>query len=71
MLEEKPAAGGAAKTEHPFAKAPRLGTSTGAYLLAVMQPEPIAKLGGEVRPYLPGPSLPPADDRPAVPAVRF
>src|SRR3954468_7339934 len=45
VLEEKSAVGGAAKTEFPFAKAPRLGTSTGAYLLGVMQPELIAKLG--------------------------
>src|SRR5688572_20952634 len=44
VLEEKSAVGGAAKSEYPFAKAPRLGTSTGAYLLGVMQPELIAKL---------------------------
>src|SRR5258705_4386706 len=47
VLEEKLAVGGAAKTEYPFAKAPRLGTSTGAYLLGVMQPELIAKLGAK------------------------
>jgi phytoene dehydrogenase-like protein len=45
VLEEKSAVGGAAKTEFPFAKAPKLGTSTGAYLLGVMPPELIAKLG--------------------------
>ena len=45
VLEEKAIVGGAAKTEYPFARAPRLGTSTGAYLLGVMQPELIAKLG--------------------------
>src|SRR6266478_8361938 len=45
MLEEKASVGGAAKTEYPFAKAPGLGTSTGAYLLGVMPPELIAKLG--------------------------
>jgi phytoene dehydrogenase-like protein len=45
VLEEKSAAGGAAKTEYPFPKAPKLATSTGAYLLGVMQPELIAKLG--------------------------
>jgi phytoene dehydrogenase-like protein len=45
VLEEKPAVGGAAKTEYPFARAPRLGTSTGAYLLGVMPPELIATLG--------------------------
>lgn len=44
VLEEKSAIGGAAKTEYPFAKAPKLGTSTGAYLLGVMQPELIEKL---------------------------
>ena len=47
VLEEKSAVGGAAKTEFPFAKAPHLGTSTGAYLLGVMQPELIAKLGAK------------------------
>ena len=47
VLEEKDAVGGAAKTEYPFAKAPKLGTSTGAYLLGVMQPELIAKLGAK------------------------
>jgi phytoene dehydrogenase-like protein len=45
VLEEKSSVGGAAKTEYPFARAPGLGTSTGAYLLGVMQPELIAKLG--------------------------
>src|SRR4051812_25210333 len=45
VLEEKATVGGAAKTEYPFANAPKLGTSTGAYLLGVMQPELIAKLG--------------------------
>src|SRR5450755_4608526 len=44
-LEEKSEVGGAAKTERPFQKAPGLGTSTGAYLLGVMPPELIAKLG--------------------------
>jgi phytoene dehydrogenase-like protein len=44
VFEEKAAIGGAAKTEYPFAKAPKLGTSSGAYLLGVMPPELIAKL---------------------------
>ena len=44
VLEGKAAVGGAAKTEHPFAHAPRLGTSTGAYLLGLMPPELVAKL---------------------------
>ena len=47
VLEEKPVVGGAARTEHPFGKAPKLGTSTGAYLLGVMQPELIEKLGAK------------------------
>ena len=47
VLEEKPVIGGAARTEHPFPKAPNLGTSTGAYLLGVMQPELIEKLGAK------------------------
>jgi phytoene dehydrogenase-like protein len=45
VLEEKSEVGGAAKTERPFKKAPQLGTSTGAYLLGVMPPELMAKLG--------------------------
>jgi phytoene dehydrogenase-like protein len=45
VLEEKSAIGGAAKTEYPFPNAPKLGTSTGAYLLGVMPPELLAKLG--------------------------
>src|SRR3954464_11230464 len=49
VLEEKETVGGAAKTEYPFAKAPKLGTSTGAYLLGVMQPELIAKLGARFK----------------------
>src|SRR5947209_19337181 len=49
VLEEKQVVGGAAKTEYPFAKAPGLGTSTGAYLLGVMQPELIEKLGAKFK----------------------
>ncbi|MGQ0464570.1 MAG: phytoene desaturase family protein [Sporichthyaceae bacterium] len=37
--------GGAARTEYPFPKAPRLGQSTGAYLLGLMPPELVAELG--------------------------
>jgi len=44
VLEEKATIGGAAKTEYPFAKAPKLGISSGAYLFGIMQPELIAKL---------------------------
>ena len=45
VLEAKNAVGGACKTEYPFAAAPGLGTSTGAYLLGVMPPELIKLLG--------------------------
>jgi phytoene dehydrogenase-like protein len=44
VLEEKPQIGGASKTEYPFAKAPGLGTSTGAYLLGLMPPELLTAL---------------------------
>ena len=43
-LEEREVVGGAARTERPFAKAPGLGTSTGAYLLGLMPPELLEKL---------------------------
>lgn len=39
VVEEKPVVGGAVRTEHPFASAPKLGASTGAYLLGLMPPE--------------------------------
>ena len=39
VLEEKDQVGGAVKTERPFAKVPKLATSTGAYLLGLMPPE--------------------------------
>ncbi len=45
VLEEKSIIGGAVRTEKPFTKAPNLGTSTGAYLLGLMQPELVQKLG--------------------------
>ena len=45
VVEEKAVIGGAVRTERPFQKAPGLSTSTGAYLLGVMPPELIAKLG--------------------------
>lgn len=48
VLEDKPVVGGAVRTERPFAKAPNLATSTGAYLLGVMQPELLARLGVSV-----------------------
>ena len=48
VVEEKTAIGGACKTERPFALAPDLRTSTGAYLLGLMPPELVAKLGIDV-----------------------
>jgi phytoene dehydrogenase-like protein len=48
VLEEKSAVGGAAKTEYPFAKAPGLGISSGAYLLGLMPPELMSELGLEL-----------------------
>src|SRR3954466_14897997 len=48
VLEEKEGVGGAAKTERPFARAPGLSTSTGAYLLGLMPPELIQKLGVDI-----------------------
>ncbi len=44
VLEEKSVAGGAARTERPFARAPHLATSTGSYLLGLMPPELLAEL---------------------------
>jgi phytoene dehydrogenase-like protein len=44
VLEEQATIGGAAKTEYPFAKAPKLGVSSGAYLFGIMPPELISKL---------------------------
>src|SRR5499426_2894538 len=44
VFEEQTTVGGAAKTEYPFAKAPKLGISSGAYLFGLMPPELIAKL---------------------------
>src|SRR5213080_3437072 len=48
VLEEKEQVGGACKTERPFAKAPELGTSTGAYLLGLVPPELLATLQVEL-----------------------
>jgi len=45
VLESRAQLGGAVKTEYPFSKAPLLGTSTGSYLLGVMPPELLKKLG--------------------------
>src|SRR5467141_4353496 len=51
VLEEKDVVGGAARTERPFARVPGLSASTGAYLLGLMPPELLTKLGVE-RPLL-------------------
>ena len=48
VLEEKSILGGATRTERPFSKAPELGHSTGAYLLGVMPPEILGRLGANV-----------------------
>ncbi len=39
VLEESEVIGGATRTEHPFAKVPGLGQSTGSYLLGLVPPE--------------------------------
>jgi phytoene dehydrogenase-like protein len=45
VVEDKDRVGGATKTERPFAKAPGLAASTGAYLLGLMPPELLGTLG--------------------------
>ena len=45
VLEEKEVVGGAARTERPFRRVPGLATSTGAYLLGLLPPELLEKLG--------------------------
>lgn len=48
VYEEKPVMGGATRTEKPFKRAPNLAASTGSYLLGLMPPELIAKLGVDI-----------------------
>jgi phytoene dehydrogenase-like protein len=48
VVEDKPVIGGACRTERPFARAPELGTSTGAYLLGLMPPELLRTLDVEL-----------------------
>jgi phytoene dehydrogenase-like protein len=48
VVEEKATVGGACKTEKPFRAARDLATSTGAYLLGLMPPELVAKLGVDI-----------------------
>lgn len=45
ILEEGDIVGGAARTERPFKRVPDLQQSTGAYLLGLMPPELLTKLG--------------------------
>src|SRR4051794_17161613 len=44
VLERADVVGGACRTEHPFAKAPGLAASTGAYLLGLVPPELLTTL---------------------------
>lgn len=44
VLEAEAVVGGACRTEYPFPSAPRLGQSTGAYLLGLMPPELMHRL---------------------------
>jgi phytoene dehydrogenase-like protein len=48
VVEARNAVGGAARTERPFTKAPLLPTSTGAYLVGLVQPELLQRLGIEL-----------------------
>lgn len=48
VLEDRDVIGGACRTERPFAKAPNLVASTGAYLLGLMPPELMALLGIDI-----------------------
>lgn len=48
VLEERNIIGGATKTESPFVKVPNLRHSTGSYLLGLMPPELINKLGARI-----------------------
>ncbi|MDQ1719998.1 MAG: hypothetical protein QOE89_3951, partial [Pseudonocardiales bacterium] len=48
VLEAKATLGGATRTEHPFARIPGLGQSTGSYLLGLMPPELLRKLDVDI-----------------------
>jgi len=48
VVEEKDVVGGCCRTEYPFKKAPKLAASTGAYLLGLMPPELMQKLGVDI-----------------------
>jgi phytoene dehydrogenase-like protein len=45
LVEAREVVGGAVRTERPFPRAPDLPTSTGAYLLGLVQPELLDALG--------------------------
>jgi phytoene dehydrogenase-like protein len=45
VIEGNTALGGATRTEHPFPKVPQLGHSSASYLLGLMPPELLTKLG--------------------------
>lgn len=45
LVEARSTIGGATRTERPFVKAPSLPTSTGAYLVGLVQPELLQQLG--------------------------
>ncbi|MBO3736185.1 phytoene desaturase family protein [Actinoplanes flavus] len=48
VLEAASVLGGATRTEHPFAKVPGLGQSTGSYLLGLMPPELLRTLDVDI-----------------------
>src|SRR5688500_13499647 len=48
VLEAAGVIGGAARTEHPFARVPGLGHSTGSYLLGLMPPELLRTLDVDI-----------------------
>ena len=48
VLEARGVVGGAARTEHPFQRAPGLGVSSGAYLVGLIPPELIRLLGANL-----------------------
>ena len=48
VLEARDVVGGAARTEAPFEKVPDLRHSTGAYLMGLVPPELLAKLGRKI-----------------------
>lgn len=48
VVERADVVGGAVRTEYPFAKAPQMGHSTGAYLLGLMPPEIMDKMGVQI-----------------------